>query len=76
MCIIDLLMEDIDSGTRLVEKIRSDGFPGPIVMLSSVGDALSLQADQFTLGLDGVLQKPIEPGLLLKLVEAKLKLKR
>jgi len=72
MVIVDLMMESIDAGVRLVGQMRADGFPGPIVMLSSVGDAMNLQNDFTTLGLDGMLQKPIEPKMLLRLVNAKI----
>jgi len=44
-----------------------------VYMLSSVGDNLNISTDYSQLGLTGVLQKPINPHLLLSTLKAKLK---
>lgn len=72
LIIVDLMMEEIDAGTRFVTQVRAGGSKGPIYMLSSVGDALSTMTDYAALGLDGVFQKPIEPKKLLATLKAKL----
>ena len=71
--IVDLMMEEVDAGTRLVKELRLLGNTAPIYMLSSVGDNLSMTADYTSLGLSGVLQKPVDERLLLGILEAKLK---
>ena len=71
--IVDLMMEEVDAGTRLVKELRLLGKTAPIYMLSSVGDNLSMTADYTSLGLSGVLQKPVDERQLLGILEAKLK---
>jgi len=73
LVIVDLMMEEIDSGVNFVKEIKALGAKMPIYMLSGVGDALSNNVDYSTLGLTGVLQKPIEPRTLLAAMAAKLK---
>ena len=71
--IVDLMMEEVDAGTSFVTELKALGNKAPVYMLSSVGDNLSMSTDYTQLGLDGVLQKPIEPAQLLSLLKAKLK---
>lgn len=72
LVIIDLMMEDVDSGTRLLDQLRTRDAALPIVMLSSTGDYLSGTIDTAGIGLQGVFQKPIDPKVLLGLLRAKL----
>jgi DNA-binding response OmpR family regulator len=71
--LVDLMMEEVDSGTRFVTEVKALGPTPPIFMLSSVGDSLSTNTDYSQLGLSGVLQKPINPDVLLSTLKAKLK---
>ena len=73
LVIVDLMMEEIDSGVQFVRDIRSLGPTPPVYMLSSVGDNLNTNIDFSTLGLTGVLQKPIDPDKLLATLKAQLK---
>jgi two-component system, chemotaxis family, chemotaxis protein CheY len=66
------MMEEVDSGTNLVKEIKALGPTPPIYMLSSVGDGLNLSTDYSQLGLSGVLQKPINPQVLLSTLKARL----
>jgi len=70
--IVDLMMEEVDAGTRLVKELKLLGNTAPIYMLSSVGDNLTMTADYTSLGLSGVLQKPVDEQQLLTILEAKL----
>jgi DNA-binding response OmpR family regulator len=72
LIIVDLMMEDVDSGTNLVKELQALGNTAPVFLLSSVGDGLSMTADQSDLGVAGILQKPLLPSTLLSLVRAKL----
>lgn len=72
LVIVDLMMEEVDSGTRFVKELRLLGNDVPIYMLSSVGENLSLTADHIALGLAGIFQKPIERGTLFAVLKAKL----
>jgi len=73
LLIVDLMMEEIDAGTNFVKEIRALGNTAPIYVLSSLGDNLSSTMDFSSLGLTGVLQKPVNPELLLTLLKMKLK---
>ncbi|HQH28928.1 MAG TPA: response regulator [Oligoflexia bacterium] len=73
LVIVDLMMEEIDSGTGFVKDLKAMGAKVPVYMLSAAGDQLNLITDYAALGLDGVFQKPINPDNLLKVLKAKLK---
>lgn len=69
--IVDLMMEEVDSGIGLTRELRALGCRAPIFLLSSVGDSLNLLTDAAPLGLAGVFQKPLaRPHLLAVLAAA------
>jgi CheY-like chemotaxis protein len=72
LVIVDLMMEEVDSGTALVKDMRLLGNTAPIFMLSSVGEGMSLSADYAAMGLDGIFQKPIDRATLLQVLKTKL----
>jgi CheY-like chemotaxis protein len=73
LILLDLMMEEIDSGTNFVKELKLRGDKPPIFMLSSAGDAFSGITSYSELGLDGMLQKPIQPSKLLNTLKEKLK---
>jgi DNA-binding response OmpR family regulator len=70
--LVDLMMEEIDSGINLVRDLRASGNEAPIYMLSSTGDYLQGAADVSALGITGVFQKPLDPAVLLAVLERRL----
>lgn len=72
LVIVDLMMEEVDSGTAFVKELRLLDNRAPIYMLSSVGESMNLSANAASLGLDGVFQKPIDRATLLRVVKARL----
>jgi DNA-binding response OmpR family regulator len=72
LIIVDLMMEEIDSGTNFVKELRLLGNSAPVYMLSSAGDQLFMVTDYTDLGLAGVFQKPIQPNVLLSTLREKL----
>jgi CheY-like chemotaxis protein len=70
--IVDLMMEEVDSGTGFVRELMALGNRAPVFMLSSVGDDLNLVTDYSPLGLAGVFQKPISGPQLLSVLGATL----
>lgn len=72
LIVVDLMMEEVDSGTGLVKELQLLGNVAPIYMLSSVADALHGQFDYSALGLAGVFQKPLDTDTLLSTVRARL----
>jgi len=75
LLIVDLMMEEVDSGTGLVRELKARGNKAPAFMLSSVGDSLSQLTDYGDLGLAGVFQKPLDSGKLLATIGARLRAK-
>ncbi|MFI5339490.1 MAG: response regulator [Candidatus Methylomirabilales bacterium] len=72
LIIVDLMMEEVDSGAHLARELQTLGNEAPIYLLSSVGDGLSMTVNYSDLGVAGVLQKPLLPITLLSLVRTKL----
>lgn len=72
LVVVDLMMEEVDSGVNFVKEIKALGPTPPVYMLSSVGDGLNMSTDYSAMGLSGVLQKPINPQILLSTLKAKL----
>ncbi len=72
LVIVNLMMEEVDSGTNLVKELKLAGNAKPVYMLSSVGDDLDRITNAETLGLAGVFQKPIRKDALLKTLKARL----
>lgn len=71
--LVDLMMEEVDAGLNFVREIRLLNNKSPVYMLSSVGDNLNQTTSYAELGLDGVLQKPVNSNTLLKIIQAKIK---
>ena len=71
--IIDLMMENVDSGVVAARKLKAENFAGPIYLLSSAGDTVRYNLDARDLGLAGIFQKPIDPKILVATLRAKLK---
>ena len=72
MVIVDLMMEEVDAGLNMVRAIKDLGDPPPIYLLTGVGKELQQNVDPASLGIVGVLQKPVAPDSLLAMVRAKL----
>jgi DNA-binding response OmpR family regulator len=70
--IVDLMMEEVDSGTGFAKELLLRQDVAPVYLLSSVGDNLTLAADYSTLGLAGVFQKPLARDQLLTVIRARL----
>ena len=72
LILVDLMMEEVNSGTSLVKELRALGNTVPVYLLSSVGDGLHSSIDYSALGLSGVFQKPINIQTLLTTLRTKL----
>lgn len=73
LVLLDLMMEEIDAGTRVLKAMRAIDRKVPVYLLSSTGDYLQGATDTSELGFAGVFQKPVDPNILLGLLRAKLK---
>ena len=70
--IVDLMMEEVDSGIHCAKEFKFLGNKAPVFMLSSIGDDLSVAVDTAELGLAGVFQKPLDPDKLLAAIKARI----
>ena len=70
--IVDLMMEDVDSGAVLAQQLKESEYAGPVYMLSSAGDTVRYNLDSRELGVAGIFQKPITPNTLVTTLKAKL----
>mgnify|MGYP001127160991 CR=1 FL=1 len=70
--LVDLMMEEVDAGMTLTKELRAAGASIPIFLLSSVGDALSLERATEELGVAAILQKPIRAETLVGILRSRL----
>lgn len=70
--IIDLMMENVDSGATVAQKLKETGFKGPLYMLSSAGESVRYNLDARELGLTGIFQKPVDPKTLANTLKTRL----
>ncbi len=73
LILVDLMMEEVDSGAHFVKELKLVDGNLPVYILSSVGDQLNLAYNYEDMGLDGVFQKPIQPRVLIETLKDKLK---
>jgi DNA-binding response OmpR family regulator len=73
LVIVDLMIEEVDSGANFVKELKLLGGNVPIYLLSSVGDSLNVSTNYAELGFTGILQKPVSSRTLLGLLSQKLK---
>ncbi len=68
LILCDLMMETVDAGIRLAGHVKDLNVRAPFYMLSSVGDATNENVDIRELGIDGTIQKPVDPEALIAIV--------
>lgn len=69
MVMVDLMMESIAAGIEAAAAIRAKAPDMPIYMLTSVGDEMLNTVDPGEVKLSGILQKPIDPQDLMKVLK-------
>ncbi|MBT8335488.1 MAG: response regulator [Gemmatimonadetes bacterium] len=67
--LLDLMLEEVDSGVTLATRIRGLDRNVPILLLTSVGDAMVEAQDWGRLGVTGVLQKPVNADTLRMVIQ-------
>jgi len=73
LVLVDLMMEEADSGFAFVRAIRALGPTPPLYLLSGVGADLTALTEFTEIGLTDVLQKPVDPSTLIRLVRSKVR---
>ena len=65
LILLDVMMEEVDAGFTFAERL---GNQYSIVLLSSIADSSVKVFDAHTLPVKGILQKPVQPDVLLQTV--------
>jgi two-component system, OmpR family, response regulator len=70
LLVLDVMMEEPDDGLRLARQLRRSGHDLPILMLTSVNQAmnLSIGKDEEIVPVDEFLEKPADPDTLVRIV--------
>ncbi len=74
LVLCDMMMERVDSGSKVAELIRKEDKQIPLYLLSSIGNATASNISVSELGFSGVLQKPVDPDTLIADIKKALKL--
>ncbi len=69
LILCDMMMERVDSGSRVAEELRKKNMTVPIFLLSSIGNATASNIEIDKLGFNGVFQKPIDPERLVSSIK-------
>jgi DNA-binding response OmpR family regulator len=72
LVLCDMMMESIDSGSKVAAEIRKADEHVPLYLLSSIGDATASNIEVGDLGFSGVFQKPVSPAQLVSTVKKSL----
>ena len=72
LVLCDMMMEEIDSGVRIVQELRKRNSEIPVFLMSNIGNATARYMDLNTMGFSGVIQKPISSEKLIETVRGAL----
>ncbi|TFH38208.1 MAG: response regulator [Chrysiogenales bacterium] len=61
LVLCDMMMEQIDAGSKVAQEIRKKDTVLPVYLLSSIGAATAENIEIEKLGFNGVFQKPVPP---------------
>lgn len=70
--LLDLMMEEVDTGVNFVKELRAAGAGEPVILLTSMGNVLRDSKDFSELGISAVLQKPVRGETLLALLRSRI----
>ena len=69
LVVMDVMMEEMDSGFVLAQALRKEFPKLPMLILSSIADASAQSFDTTTLPVSELIQKPIKPDMLVAKVK-------
>lgn len=69
LILCDMMMERVDSGSKVAEELRKKNMKIPIYLLSSIGNATAANIEIDKLGFNGVFQKPVDPQRLVSTIK-------
>jgi DNA-binding response OmpR family regulator len=68
----DLMIESIDVGAAIAEKLKSEGNPTPVYIVSNAADALVGSISLHELGISGAFLKPADPAVVTQVLKTRL----
>jgi DNA-binding response OmpR family regulator len=74
LVLCDMMMEQVDAGSKVAHEIRKKDKKLPIYLLSSIGAATAQNVELDKLGFNGVFQKPVSPDHMIKTIKKALHL--
>ena len=75
LVLCDMMMEQVDAGSKVAHEIRKKDKKVPIYLLSSIGAATAQNIELDKLGFNGVFQKPVSPDHMVKTIKKALHMK-
>jgi DNA-binding response OmpR family regulator len=69
LILCDMMMEQVDAGTKVAHEIRKKDKKVPIYLLSSIGAATAQNIELDKIGFNGVFQKPVSPDHMVKTIK-------
>jgi DNA-binding NtrC family response regulator len=75
MVLCDMMMEQVDAGTKVAHEIRKKDKKLPMYLLSSIGAATAQNIELDKIGFNGVFQKPVSPDHMVKTIKKALHMK-
>lgn len=72
LLILDVIMDEPDDGIAMAQELRRQGFEKPILMLTSIGKVTGLTygKDPDLVPVDDLVEKPVDPAILVAKVAA------
>ncbi len=67
----DSMMETIDAGGTLMDKLRRSGTNAPLYIMSTLGNALVGTVSLKNLGIAGVFINPIDPAIVIQTLKTR-----
>lgn len=68
----DLMLETVDAGSRLGERLRAQGSTIPFYIVSTASDALTGAVGFHELGISGVFLKPVDITVIIQSLRSRL----
>jgi len=75
LILCDMMMENVDEGSKVTHAIRQMDKKIPIYLMSSIGSATASNIEIDKLGFNGVFQKPLSPDSVVSSLKKALGLK-
>lgn len=70
--LVDLMMETVDAGGAIADKLKEVGHRIPVYIVSTAADALVGSVGLHQLGVSGVFLKPVDPAIVIHTLKSRL----